>query len=122
MTTRTLAVSVVAVCAALLTAQPSVRAEQPASAADPSGQANSQRPVEYYPPQAKKEGKAGDATISCTVTDHSTLQDCKVLAEDPPGYGFGESALRIAQYFKMKPESTLKAGDAFTTTIKFRLN
>lgn len=57
-----------------------------------------------YPPAAPEKGLEGGATISCEVNVDGVLENCLVLAEQPRGYGFGESALSLAPLMKMSPE------------------
>jgi protein TonB len=59
----------------------------------------------FYPPDAKKRHINGAAAIACTVTDEGLLTACQVLAEKPPGLGFGEAALKMAPIFRMRPTS-----------------
>ena len=54
-----------------------------------------------YPPEAARSGIGGRATMACQVTAQGTLSPCRVVAEDPPGRGFGEAALKLAPYFRM---------------------
>ena len=48
----------------------------------------------YYPPAARRAGIEGAVLLDCFVLPRDRVQDCKVLAEKPSGYGFGEAALR----------------------------
>ncbi|MFO1012143.1 MAG: energy transducer TonB [Caulobacteraceae bacterium] len=57
-----------------------------------------------YPPAAEATGLGGRATIVCWVTDGGALRDCEVVAEDPPGNGFGQAALGLAASFQMAPQ------------------
>lgn len=59
----------------------------------------------YYPDRAQRLGVAGKATIGCTVSATGTLRDCTVVSEDPGGYQFGAAALRLAPFFRMKPQT-----------------
>ncbi len=45
----------------------------------------------------------GSARIVCSATPQGELVDCKLVAEDPPGAGFGGALLKLARYFKMAP-------------------
>ena len=56
-----------------------------------------------YPAEALRAGLGGRATIACVTTAAGLLDDCRVLAEDPPDAGFGDAALELATRFKMKP-------------------
>jgi TonB family protein len=68
----------------------------------------SQRPsgedvARYYPERAQRLEKEGRATILCRVDAGGWLRDCRVVEESPPGLGFGDSALKLAGRFRMKP-------------------
>ncbi|MDB5470916.1 MAG: hypothetical protein JWR84_2476 [Caulobacter sp.] len=67
----------------------------------PSGDAVSA----LWPAAAARKGKGGKVILSCTVNPSGTLRDCKVVSEDPPGLGFGPSALMLAGSFQMKPQT-----------------
>ncbi|MCE3289160.1 MAG: hypothetical protein K0R83_1172 [Caulobacter sp.] len=58
-----------------------------------------------WPAAAARKGKGGKAVISCTVNPSGTLRDCEIVSEDPPGLGFGPSALMLAGSFQMKPQT-----------------
>ena len=47
-----------------------------------------------YPIQAAGTYYAGQVVLECVFTAAGALGQCKVLSEDPPGYGFGQAALR----------------------------
>ncbi len=51
----------------------------------------------------RKEDKVGHSSIRCTVRTNGDLSDCKVVSEDPVGYGFGAAALKLSARFHMKP-------------------
>jgi hypothetical protein len=54
---------------------------------------------------ARDENKAGSAVISCILAAGGTMwTDCKVEAETPPGYGFGEAALKVMAASTMRYE------------------
>jgi protein TonB len=57
----------------------------------------------YYPVKAKLDTRNGKASMRCSVTAEGTLENCRVLSETPKPYGFGESLLSMAQFFRMKP-------------------
>lgn len=56
-----------------------------------------------YPRPALSRGLSGHTKMSCKVRKDGTLTDCAIVQEDPPGYGFGDATLAVAQYFKMTP-------------------
>jgi hypothetical protein len=58
--------------------------------------------LKMFPEAAAKAGyKTGMGMVSCQVTHAGTLSGCVVVKEDPPGVGFGETALTIAQMMAM---------------------
>lgn len=59
----------------------------------------------YYPDRAQRLGVAGKATIGCTVSAAGTLRNCSVVSEDPGGFQFGAAALKLAPFFRMKPQT-----------------
>jgi protein TonB len=45
----------------------------------------------------------GNAALSCVVRLDQRLEDCQVISETPPGLGFGEAALRLADQYRVAP-------------------
>ena len=62
-------------------------------------------PMRYYPLAAQRAGVEGSATIACLVTAKGALEKCLVIAETPPGFGFGEAAITMSSLFTMRPET-----------------
>ena len=58
-----------------------------------------------YPPRAMDNGVSGRVVLDCLVDGQGALS-CAVVSEDPPGYGFGNAALRLAQSFRAAPQTT----------------
>src|SRR5436190_24233232 len=54
-----------------------------------------------YPPRAQYEGVEGRAVLGCTVGADGSLQNCSVVSEDPPNYGFGPAVLAMAGLFRV---------------------
>jgi TonB family protein len=79
----------------------------------------------YYPAVALSEGQSGRVSIECDVTATGAVVGCVVLSESPEGEGFGQAALKISRYFKMKPK-TLDGkpvgGGIFRTRIQFSVD
>ncbi|MET0274983.1 MAG: TonB family protein, partial [Phenylobacterium sp.] len=63
-----------------------------------------------YPAAALAQRLEGRAIIACRVDGAGTLSRCAVVAETPPGAGFGEAALALAPTFRMKAQD--RAGAA----------
>lgn len=57
-----------------------------------------------YPNAALEANLEGGAVIDCMVSREGALDDCRVLSEDPQGYGFGDAALKLAMIFKLSPQ------------------
>ncbi|HEX7759890.1 MAG TPA: TonB family protein, partial [Caulobacteraceae bacterium] len=58
----------------------------------------------YYPDRAQRMGKGGLATISCAVSASGSIGACHLVSESPADYGFGDAALKLSRFFKMKPQ------------------
>lgn len=58
-----------------------------------------------WPAEAWRKGLSGKATIGCEVSRMGALVNCKVLAEEPAGSGFGAAALSLTPQFVMRPMS-----------------
>jgi periplasmic protein TonB len=61
-----------------------------------------------YPWQALQRGTEGSSKIECTLVSDSkrpsegTLDACHVIEETPKGAGFGDAALKVARFYKIK--------------------
>jgi len=96
--------------AAAQTDGPTARAAPPASSHAPDwtrspGNCPGGVNTTYYPPDAQMQGREGRVVLQCIVTAKGSVDQCKVISEDPPGVGFGEAALRMTCLFKMRPET-----------------
>jgi len=58
-----------------------------------------------YPDRAMRLGVEGSATLACAVTAQGGVRDCRVAAESPENFGFGEAALKLSRYFRMSPQT-----------------
>jgi periplasmic protein TonB len=58
-----------------------------------------------YPDRAQRMGVGGSATLACLVTAQGTVRDCRVAAESPDTFGFGQAALKLTRYFRMSPQT-----------------
>lgn len=54
-------------------------------------------PGGYFPDAAARQGVGGYATIDCMIEPSGALRDCKLVKVAPAGWGFDESALRMAK-------------------------
>jgi|GEM_PF-4287761 len=50
-----------------------------------------------YPPSALARGVDGSVRLHCLFSTQGSARACEVLAENPPGEGFGEAARRIVE-------------------------
>ena len=60
--------------------------------------------MEAYPPAAASKDIEGRAIMVCTVDVYGDMDDCDVVSETPPGWGFGAAALRISLRLHMSPQ------------------
>ncbi len=58
-----------------------------------------------YPPAAVRAGIAGKAAIKCVVDEAGDPQLCVVVAEEPPGQGFGAAAVSLRRHMKLRPKT-----------------
>lgn len=72
-----------------------------------------------FPGRAMEQGVSGSARVRCTVADEGHLTGCVVLSENPPGFGFGRAAIRVAQ--RAQIDTTTYTSETVETTIAFRL-
>lgn len=74
--------------------------------------------LRVLPARAVKEGKEGSATLECQTTTAGTLRNCKVLSEDPEGYGFGPAGVLLAPSFRVSPRTVDGQSTEGTYTLK----
>jgi TonB family protein len=77
----------------------------------------------YYPPVAQLLGLGGHVTMECEVTAIGATINCHIDGEAPLGMGFGDAALALAKYFRMKPmtlDGLPVAGGRVIVPISFR--
>ena len=51
----------------------------------------------FYPDKAARMGKTGETTAACKVVSDGQLIDCKIVAENPTGLGFGPATIRAVR-------------------------
>jgi His-Xaa-Ser repeat protein HxsA len=92
-------------------AMPSIKPASPAPSVSSPGpivqpdwlrKPTSEDMARYYPDRAQRMEVSGRAEIVCDVTAKGTLEACMVVSESPEDYGFGEAALKLARFFRMK--------------------
>ena len=59
----------------------------------------------YYPGRALDHSIGGRVGLACLVTTAGALTACRVESETPAGFGFGAAALKLANYFRMSPQT-----------------
>lgn len=76
----------------------------------------------HYPEAARQAGIEGRASVRCVVQPNLHLDECTIVSEDPPGYGFGAAAIEVMRtYFEVEP--TLPDGSSIvggTLTLPMR--
>ncbi len=58
-----------------------------------------------FPDRAQRMGVPGKATLACIVAANGTVGGCQVVVEDPSDFQFGKAALKLAPFFRMKPQT-----------------
>jgi TonB family protein len=78
---------------------------------------------ELYPSKAVDEEVSGRAIVACTVTPTYGLRDCEVVESSPPGYHFGEAALKIARAMTLpeKDRALGRPGEVVRVPIRFKM-
>lgn len=56
-----------------------------------------------YPAAARALNLPGRAMLSCTAAADGAVRDCQVAGEDPPDWGFGQSALNLVDAINVGP-------------------
>ncbi len=60
----------------------------------------------FYPARAQERNLNGEAVLDCAVGDDNMLSSCQIVDETPAGYGFGESALKMACLWRLSASGT----------------
>jgi TonB family protein len=73
-----------------------------------------------YPSAALKAQVSGRVDLSCVADENGYLTDCIVNSDTPPGQGFGNAALEITAYFRMRPATNY--GIPTRSTVRVPIN
>jgi len=72
------------------------------------------------PPEARRRRQAGRSAVNCLIRADTRLEACRVVDEQPGGFGFGDAAIRIAEtHFRFRPPTTAsgRAVEGFRVTV-----
>jgi hypothetical protein len=89
-----------------------------------AGPPETPRGQEFTPEEAQKRDIAGWVMLRCISGEGHTATHCSVMAETPPGWGFGASALRTTSAMKIQDVSVYgghipAVGESFQLPIFF---
>lgn len=59
----------------------------------------------YYPEDKLRAGISGAVTLDCRVAADGRVNSCRVVDESHPGSDFGDAAIKLSRFFKMKPKT-----------------
>ena len=59
----------------------------------------------FYPDRALSAGQSGRVVLDCVANSRGNL-NCSVAQEDPPGWGFGQAAIRISRQARVDRTTT----------------
>lgn len=77
-----------------------------------------------FPERAIRMEQSGTVRLRCDVEASGAVSGCEVISEAPAGYGFGEAALRLQPFFRMKPttpDGAAVGGARVEVPVAFRL-
>ena len=63
------------------------------------------RPAPVYPPEALRARRTGQVVVTVMVDEVGATRDLRVVAEEPPGQGFGEAAREAVAEWVWTPAS-----------------
>ena len=80
--------------------------------------------LDFVPPEARRQRRSGRSAVNCVIRADTRLEACRVVDEQPGGFGFGEAAVRIAEtHFRFRPPTTASGrpvdGFRVTVTVNF---
>lgn len=94
----------------VLGAPPNDQRAEPSAALDPltvitnpSWRTPPEPTVQDYPMFAQTFSVSGSATVECATTAIGAVKACKVIAEAPIGFGFGEAAIGVVKAGRLSP-------------------
>lgn len=73
--------------------------------------------VTVWPKTAYQVRANGEATLSCLIDAYGLAETCSVVAETPPGRGFGRAALELRTTFRMTPAMGANGPEASTMSF-----
>jgi TonB family protein len=80
------------------------------------------RNYRYYPAWAAARRVTGMVVVNCNVSVSGKLEQCIVVKEEPPSYGFGQVALTVAECLaKAKPGQPVDQAGRADIPFKFTL-
>lgn len=59
--------------------------------------------LRYYPVEAARDRVTGSAVLRCRVRLNTRVERCRIIAQEPLGYGLGHAALRASKHFRIQP-------------------
>jgi len=74
--------------------------------------------LESYPEKARKAFKSGRVVMTCTYLPMGRVRGCQSDFQEPEGFGFGRSAISLAQYFEGPPLGDKLKGEQIRTQIE----
>ena len=73
----------------------------------------------FSPVRAALDKVYGRARYTCRVMDDRSLEDCRLLSEDPVGYGFGDAGLFLMS--KLRSTPAMPTGAYITVPVVFTI-
>lgn len=78
-------------------------------------------PEQFYPEKASQANVSGRVVLNCEIKADGTYQDCRVVSETPPNWGFGAAALCLTPRFhKSGPSGSWTPGARVEFPINFK--
>lgn len=67
---------------------------------------SAQQASALYPYPAMAHEKIGSAVVRCSAKADGSLDACEVVCEDPAGWKFGDAALKLMRYYKLRSQQS----------------